>query len=239
MSNIKLTQEIIVNYLKNYGFIFADSEIYGGLAHAWDYGPIGVLLKNNIKKVWWDEFVTKVPNSIGLDCAIINNPKTYIASGHLKNFSDLLLDCKNCKERFRADKLINDFDNSINVSESTPLEKIDEIITKNHIVCPNCQKFNWTNTRKFNLMFKTFIGVEENTKSTVYLRPETCQPIFMNFLNVSRTTRMKLPFSICQIGKSFRNEITPGNFIFRTREFEQMEIEYFTYPQKSMKEFDE
>jgi len=232
----KYSQEKIVNFLKQYGFVFPDSEIYGGLANAWDYGPLGVLFKNNLKALWWKEFVTKVSNSVGLDCAIINNPKTYVASGHLANFSDPLIDCKACKQRFRADKLLEE--KGISASESLTNEKLMELIKENHIVCPNCGKSDWTDIRKFNLMFKTYIGVTEDTSSTVYLRPETCQPIFTNFMNVVRTSRQKLPFSICQIGKSFRNEITPGNFVFRTREFEQMEIEYFTYPQQSMQDFD-
>jgi len=229
------SQDVIVNFLKTYGFVYPDSEIYGGLANAWDYGPLGVLLKNNIKSLWWREFVTKLPNSYGLDSAIINNPKTYVASGHLANFSDPLIDCKACKMRFRADKLLEE--KGVSASESLPSDKLYELIVENQIVCPNCGKMEWTPIRKFNLMFKTFIGVTEDTTSTVYLRPETCQPIFTNFNNIVRTTRAKLPFAVCQIGKSFRNEITPSNFIFRTREFEQMEIEYFTYPERSMDDF--
>lgn len=229
-------QEEIVQFLKNYGFIYPDSEIYGGLSNAWDYGPVGVLLKNNLKNVWWTEFVTKTKNAVGLDCAIINNPKTYIASGHLANFSDPLIDCKYCKQRFRADKLLEE--KNISASESMSNEHLLDLIKQNNIVCPNCGKMEWTPIKKFNLMFKTFIGVTEDTLNTVYLRPETCQPIFTNFANVVRTSRMKLPFSICQIGKSFRNEISPGNFIFRTREFEQMEIEYFTHSEQSMDDFE-
>ncbi|MDE6473354.1 MAG: glycine--tRNA ligase [Ureaplasma sp.] len=227
---MKFKQEEIINHLKNYGFVFNSSEIYNGLSNAWDYGPLGVLLKNNIKQKWWKEFVTKSTDMVGLDSSIILNPLVWEASGHLKNFSDPLIDCKNCKNRFRADKLIEEFLN-ISVSENTDQKTLEELMQK--IKCPNCAKKDWTEIRKFNLMYKTYQGVVENAKSELYLRPETAQGIFINFKNIQRSMRLKLPFGVAQIGKSFRNEITPGNFIFRTREFEQMEIEYFFNPKKS------
>ena len=208
MKNTEKTMDKIVALCKNRGIIFAGSEIYGGLANTWDYGPLGVELKNNIKKAWWKKFVQENPYNVGQDAAILMNPQTWVASGHLAGFSDPLMDCKECKERFRADKLIED--------KSIP--------------CPTCGKHNFTDIRQFNLMFKTFQGVTEDAKNTVYLRPETAQGIFTNFVNTQRTTRRKLPFGVCQIGKSFRNEITPGNFIFRVREFEQMELEFFCKP---------
>ena len=238
IKNKNYSQEIIVNHLKNYGFVFSNSEIYNGLANAWDYGPLGVNLKNNIKKLWWREFVTKDPDVVGLDSAILMNPMVWKASGHLANFSDPLIDCKNCKTRYRADKLIEDAGVPETVSESTSNEQIQEILQKYHVVCPNCQAFNWTDVRHFNLMFKTFQGVLEDASSTLYLRPETAQGIFVNFKNVQRTMRLKVPFGIGQIGKSFRNEITPGNFIFRTREFEQMELEFFTDENNAYQDFD-
>ncbi len=235
---MKYTQEQIVNYLKNYGFVFQSSEIYNGLANAWDYGPLGVLLKQNIKNLWWNEFVTKQSNVVGLDSSIILNPNVWKASGHLSNFSDPLIDCKKCKSRFRADKLIEQNVKNANVGDNTPFEELERIIKDNNIKCPNCGGLDWTGIRKFNLMFKTFQGVTEDTTSTLYLRPETAQGIFINFMNVQRSLRMKVPFGIGQIGKAFRNEITPGNFIFRTREFEQMELEYFCVPSESEKDFE-
>ncbi|MDR2462054.1 MAG: glycine--tRNA ligase [Mycoplasmataceae bacterium] len=235
---MKNNQDDIVNFLKKYGFIFQGSEIYGGLANSWDYGPIGVLLKNNLKSLWWREFVTKNPEAVGLDSAIILNPKVWDASGHLANFSDPLIDCKKCCQRFRADKLIEENVKNASVTEASPLDELKKCIVDNHIKCPACGSQDWTDIRKFNLMFKTFQGVTEDALTTLYLRPETAQGIFINFANVQRTTRMKLPFAVCQIGKAFRNEITPGNFIFRTREFEQMEIEYFCFPEQSSEIFD-
>ncbi|MDR0545509.1 MAG: glycine--tRNA ligase [Mycoplasmataceae bacterium] len=235
---MKNKQDIYVNYLKQYGFVFANSEIYGGLANTWDYGPLGVLLKQNIKSLWWKEFVTKDKHVVGFDSAILTNNQVLKASGHLANFSDPLVDCKECKNRFRADKLIEQADLGISINENTNQDTLYQILVDNRIKCPNCQKSNWTKIRKFNLMFETKQGVVEDDKNTIYLRPETAQGIFINFLNVQRTLRLKLPFGIGQIGKAFRNEITPGNFIFRTREFEQMELEYFVEPKDSDKIFD-
>ena len=232
-----IEQSTIVNFLKNYGFVFANSEIYNGLANAWDYGPLGVLLRKNIKDLWWKRFVTTQSNIVGLDSSIIYNPLVWKASGHIQNFSDPLIDCKECKIRLRADKLIEDFDSKIIVNENDDESVLLNIINKNKIKCPNCQSFNWTNIRKFNLMFKTYQGVVEDDLNTLYLRPETAQGIFINFKNILRTTRMKIPFGVAQIGKAFRNEITPGNFIFRTREFEQMEIEYFIKKDDAKKTF--
>ena len=237
-SENKLKQETIVNHLKNYGFVYPGSEIYGGLSNTWDYGPVGVLLKNNIKHLWWKEYVTKQGNSVGLDSSIILNPQVWKASGHLTNFSDPLIDCKQCRNRFRVDKLIEEKLN-IHVSEGATFEELEKIIHDNHLVCPVCGKEDWTEIRKFNLMFKTYQSVLQDASSEVYLRPETAQGIFINFMNAQRTSRMKLPFSICQIGKAFRNEITPGNFIFRTREFEQMECEHFCYPDYADTAFEE
>lgn len=234
-----LPQEQIVNFLKNYGFIFPGSEIYNGLANSWDYGPLGVLLKNNLKSLWWREFVTKNPQAVGLDSSILLNPNVWKTSGHVANFSDPLIDCKKCGQRFRADKLIEENCKNINVSESTSLAKLKEIIDENNIKCPCCGSKEWTDVRKFNLMFRTFQGVTEDSSSVIYLRPETAQGIFINFSQIQRTTRLKLPFCVCQIGKAFRNEITPGNFIFRTREFEQMEIEYFCKPEQSADIFEQ
>ena len=233
MSNEAKTMDKIVALCKNRGFVYAGSEIYGGLANSWDYGPLGVEFKNNVKKAWWKKFVTECPYNVGLDSAIIMNPQTWVASGHLGGFSDPLMDCKACKARHRADKLIEDyaFENKLDVNPAGWTdEEMSAYITENHIKCPVCGAEDFTSIRKFNLMFKTFIGVTEDSTNTVYLRPETAQGIFVNFKNVARTTRRKLPFGIGQIGKSFRNEITPGNFIFRTREFEQMELEFFCKP---------
>lgn len=232
----KIEQKDITNHLKNTGFVYQSSEIYNGLSNSWDYGPLGVLLKNNLKKLWWKHFVTKQHNVVGLDSSIIINPNVWKASGHLDNFSDPLIDCKECKSRFRADKLVEEF-TKISVNESTTNEEFQKILESEKISCPKCKKRNWTDIRSFNLMFKTFQGVVENSTSELYLRPETAQGIFINFKNVQRTSRQKIPFGIAQIGKSFRNEITPGNFIFRTREFEQMEIEFFIHPSDYEKEF--
>ena len=233
MSNEAKTMDKIVALCKNRGFVFAGSEIYGGLSNSWDYGPLGVEFKNNVKKAWWKKFVTECPYNVGLDSAIIMNPQTWVASGHLGGFSDPLMDCRACKARHRADKLIEDyaFQNKLDVNPAGWTdEQMSAYIAENHIKCPDCGAEDFTPIRKFNLMFKTFIGVTEDSANTVYLRPETAQGIFVNFKNVARTTRKKLPFGIGQIGKSFRNEITPGNFVFRTREFEQMELEFFCKP---------
>ena len=233
MLNSEKTMEKIVNICKNRGFVYAGSEIYGGLSNSWDYGPLGVEFKNNVKRAWWKKFVQESPYNVGLDSAIIMNPQTWVASGHLGGFSDPLMDCKVCRARHRADKLIEDyiFQNNLDVNPAGwSDDEMMAYIKENHIVCPDCGSGDFTSIRKFNLMFKTFIGVTEESSSTVYLRPETAQGIFVNFNNVARTTRKKLPFGIGQIGKSFRNEITPGNFVFRTREFEQMELEFFCKP---------
>ena len=229
----KLTMDKIVGLCKNRGYVYPGSEIYGGLANTWDYGPLGVELKNNIKKAWMKKFVQESKYNVGLDSAILMNSKTWEASGHLSNFSDPLLDCKECKTRHRADKLIEEWAHEQGkdmIADGMSDEQMINFIKENHITCPNCGKENFTDIRKFNLMFKTFQGVTEDTTSTIYLRPETAQGIFVNFKNVMRTTRRKLPMGIAQIGKSFRNEITPGNFTFRTREFEQMELEFFCKP---------
>ena len=235
MKNTEKTMDKIVALCKNRGIIFAGSEIYGGLANTWDYGPLGVELKNNIKKAWWKKFVQENPYNVGQDAAILMNPQTWVASGHLAGFSDPLMDCKECKERFRADKLIEDWCQTNGVELPKPIDafsqqEMKDFIEDKNIPCPTCGKHNFTDIRQFNLMFKTFQGVTEDAKNTVYLRPETAQGIFTNFVNTQRTTRRKLPFGVCQIGKSFRNEITPGNFIFRVREFEQMELEFFCKP---------
>ncbi|NLL44134.1 MAG: glycine--tRNA ligase [Mollicutes bacterium] len=222
--------EKIVNLCKQYGFIFQGSEIYDGLANTWDYGPLGVELKNNIKKAWLKKFVQENPYNVGMDSAILMNPKTWEASGHLSNFNDPLIDCKECKTRHRADKLIEEFTEGKITVDGWSNEKLIEYIKENNVKCPKCGKVNYTDIRQFNLMFKTFQGVVEDSANTIYLRPETAQGIFVNFLNVQRSMRLKIPFGIAQIGKSFRNEITPGNFIFRTREFEQMELEFFCKP---------
>ena len=235
MKNSEKTMEKIVALCKGRGFIFSGSEIYGGLANTWDYGPLGVELKNNVKKAWWKKFVQENPYNVGLDAAILMNPQVWVASGHVGGFSDPLMDCKEGKERFRADKVIEDWcqENSFELGHSVDAMSQAEMkafVEEHNICCPTCGMFNWTDIRQFNLMFKTFQGVTEDAKNTVYLRPETAQGIFVNFQNVQRTTRRKLPFGVCQIGKSFRNEITPGNFTFRTREFEQMELEFFCKP---------
>ena len=233
MDNQQKTMDKIVALCKSRGFIYAGSEIYGGLSNSWDYGPLGVEFKNNVKRAWWKKFVQENRYNVGLDSAIIMNPQTWVASGHLGGFSDPLMDCKVCKSRHRADKLIEDyvFQNGLDVNPAGWTdEEMSAYIKENHIVCPDCGSGDFTSIRKFNLMFKTFIGVTEDSTNTVYLRPETAQGIFVNFQNVARTTRRKLPFGVGQIGKSFRNEITPGNFVFRTREFEQMELEFFCKP---------
>ncbi|HOC98136.1 MAG TPA: glycine--tRNA ligase [Bacilli bacterium] len=226
---VKITMDELVAYLKHQGFVFQGSEIYGGLANSWDYGPLGVEVLNNIKKAWWKKFVQESPYNVGLDSSIILSPLVWEASGHLKSFSDPLVDCKACKMRFRADKLIEDFDSTVNV-EKMKDDDLDKFIEEHKVPCPNCGKADFTKIRKFNLMYKTYQGVVEDSTSVVYLRPETAQGIFVNFKNVQRTTRKKVPFGIAQIGKAFRNEITPGNFIFRTREFEQMEMQFFCKP---------
>ena len=225
-----LTMDKIVNLCKARGFVFPGSEIYGGLANSWDYGPIGSELKKNIKDLWWKRFVHENEYNIGIDAAIIMNPKVWQASGHLTNFSDPLIDCKSCKQRFRADHLIEEASNGTVSAEGMSREDMEKYIQDNKIKCPNCGHSNFTGLRNFNLMFKTFMGVTEDAKSEVYLRPETAQAMFVDYKNVVRTQRPKMPFGIAQMGRSFRNEITPGNFIFRTREFEQMELEFFCKP---------
>ncbi len=222
-----LNMEELVNYCKNYGFVFQGSEIYDGLANTWDFGPLGVELKKNIKRAWLKKFIQEDMNVVGLDSAILMNPKVWEASGHLSTFSDPLIDCKNCNSRFRADKLLEDI--NVDVSKMSKDDLI-ESIEKNNIKCPKCGKHDFTKIREFNLMFKTFQGVTEETKNTIYLRPETAQGMFVNFMNIQRSMRLKIPFGVGQIGKSFRNEITPGNFLFRVREFEQMELEFFCKP---------
>ncbi len=229
------TMEKIVALAKNRGFVYPGSEIYGGLANTWDYGNLGVELKNNVKKAWWQKFVQESPYNVGVDCAILMNSQTWVASGHLGGFSDPLMDCKQCKERFRADKLIEDYNDEHGIEiegsvDGWSQEEMKQYIEDKHICCPSCGAHDFTDIRQFNLMFKTFQGVTEDAKNTVYLRPETAQGIFVNFKNVQRTSRKKVPFGIGQVGKSFRNEITPGNFTFRTREFEQMELEFFCKP---------
>jgi len=241
MANDAKTMDKIVALCKNRGFVYPGSEIYGGLSNSWDYGPLGVEFKNNVKKAWWKKFVTECPYNVGLDSAIIMNPQTWVASGHLGGFSDPLMDCKVCKSRHRADKLIEDyvFQNNLDLNPAGwSDEEMSNYIKENKIACPSCGSLDFTSIRKFNLMFKTFIGVTEESTNTVYLRPETAQGIFVNFKNVARTTRRKMPFGVGQIGKSFRNEITPGNFVFRTREFEQMELEFFCKPGTDMEWFE-
>ena len=233
----KIDMDKLVNYCKQYGFIFQGSEIYGGLSNTWDYGPLGVELKNNIRKSWWDRFIKNDPNNYGLDSAILMNPEVWVASGHVSSFTDPLIDCKKCKSRFRADKLIEDFTKGQETGDGWSNEKLEEFIKDNKIVCPKCGSLDYTNIRKFNLLFETHQGVTDDAKSTVYLRGETAQGIFVNFQNVQRTMRAKLPFGIGQTGKSFRNEITPGNFTFRTREFEQMELEFFCKPDSDLEWF--
>ncbi len=233
MEESKVTMEKLVNLCKGRGYLFPGSEIYGGLANSWDYGPLGVEFKNNVKKAWWKRFVQENKYNVGLDSAIIMNPETWVASGHVGGFSDPLMDCKQCKTRHRADKLIEDyaFNNGTNDNPAGwTFEEMAKFIKEKNIACPDCGGHDFTEIKKFNLMFKTFIGVTEDSSSTAYLRPETAQGIFVNFNNVARSTRRKIPFGIGQIGKSFRNEITPGNFIFRIREFEQMELEFFCKP---------
>ena len=225
--------ETLVNLCKSRGYIYPGSEIYGGLANTWDYGPLGVELKNNVKNLWRKKFIQEKKDIVGLDAAILMNPETWVASGHLSSFSDPLIDCKECKTRHRADKLIEEWAHNNGedlVADGWTDEELINYIQDNKIVCPNCGKTNFTNIRKFNLMFKTFQGVTEDSTSTVYLRPETAQGIFVDFKNILRTTRKKMPMGIAQVGKAFRNEITPGNFTFRTREFEQMELEFFCKP---------
>ena len=236
--NTKVTMDKLVALCKNRGFIFPGSEIYGGLANAWDYGPLGVEYKNNVKRAWWRKFVQECPYNVGMDSAILMNPETWVASGHVGNFNDPLMDCKACKARFRADKLIEDYAFQHNLEDVHPdgwtNEQMFDYINEHDIVCPECGKKDFTTIRKFNMMFKTYQGVNEDTAAELYLRPETAQGIFVNFKNVQRSMRKKIPFGIAQIGKSFRNEITPGNFTFRTREFEQMELEFFCEPGKDI-----
>ena len=241
LENSKKSMDTIVALAKGRGFVYPGSEIYGGLANSWDYGPLGVELKNNIKRAWLKKFVQECPYNVGLDSAILMNPETWVASGHLGGFSDPLMDCKSCKTRHRADKLIEDYvaengldDNPAAMSD----EEMMQYIKDKGIACPNCGSHDFTDIRKFNLMFKTFQGVTEDSTSTLYLRPETAQGIFVNFKNIARTTRKKIPFGVAQIGKSFRNEITPGNFIFRIREFEQMELEFFCKPGTDLEWFE-
>lgn len=234
LKNSEKTMEQIVTLCKNRGYVYAGSEIYGGLSNAWDYGPLGVELKNNIKRAWWKKFVQQSPYNVGLDSAILMNPRVWEVSGHVGGFSDPLMDCRSCKTRHRADELIEASGVSPN---GWDFAKMQEYIKENNISCPNCGESDFTDIRSFNLMFKTFQGVTEDQKSELYLRPETAQGIFINFANVQRTTRKKLPFGIAQIGKSFRNEITPGNFIFRIREFEQMELEFFCKPGEDLNWF--
>ena len=236
------TMDKIVALAKSRGFVHPGSEIYGGLANTWDFGILGVELKNNIKQAWWQKFVKESPTNVGVDCAILMNPQTWVASGHLGSFSDPLMDCKECHERFRADKIIEDYVQEKGIKLESAVdgwtqEQMKNFIEENQIPCPSCGKHNFTDIRQFNLMFKTFQGVTEDAKNTVYLRPETAQGIFVNFKNVQRTSRKKIPFGICQVGKSFRNEITPGNFIFRVREFEQMEMEFFCEPDTDLEWF--
>jgi len=241
MLNSEKTMEKIVALCKGRGYVYAGSEIYGGLANTWDYGPLGVEFKNNVKKAWWKKFIQDTNLNVGLDCAILMNPETWVASGHVGSFSDPLMDCKECKARHRADKLIEDFAHEKGedvVVDGWSKEVMEKYIADNGITCPACGKKNFTDIREFNLMFKTFQGVTEDSSSVVYLRPETAQGIFVNFKNVQRTSRKKVPFGIGQIGKSFRNEITPGNFTFRTREFEQMELEFFCKPGTDLEWYD-
>ena len=233
MNNTEKTMDKIVALCKNRGFVYSGSEIYGDLVYTWDYGPLGSELKNNVKRAWWKTFLHESRYNVGLDCAILMNPEVWVASGHASTFNDPLIDCKACKMRHRADKLIEDFvkENELDVKvEAMSQEEMMAFIRENSVPCPGCGKSDFTDIRKFNLMFKTFQGVTEDSAAQIYLRPETAQGIFVNFKNVQRTSRKKVPFGIAQIGKSFRNEITPGNFIFRTREFEQMELEFFCKP---------
>ena len=241
LENSKKSMDTIVALAKGRGFVYPGSEIYGGLANSWDYGPLGVELKNNIKRAWLKKFVQECPYNVGLDSAILMNPETWVASGHLGGFSDPLMDCKSCKTRHRADKLIEDYVAENGLSDNPAAmsdEEMMQYIKDKGIACPNCGSQDFTDIRKFNLMFKTFQGVTEDSTSTLYLRPETAQGIFVNFKNIARTTRKKIPFGVAQIGKSFRNEITPGNFIFRIREFEQMELEFFCKPGTDLEWFE-
>ena len=241
LENSKKSMDTIVALAKGRGFVYPGSEIYGGLANSWDYGPLGVELKNNIKRAWLKKFVQECPYNVGLDSAILMNPETWVASGHLGGFSDPLMDCKSCKTRHRADKLIEDYVAENGLSDNPAAmsdEEMMQYIKDKGIACPNCGSRDFTDIRKFNLMFKTFQGVTEDSTSTLYLRPETAQGIFVNFKNIARTTRKKIPFGVAQIGKSFRNEITPGNFIFRIREFEQMELEFFCKPGTDLEWFE-
>ena len=236
-SEKKVTMEDLVNYSKQYGFIYAGSEIYGGLANSWDYGPLGALLKQNVKDAWWQKFIRECPYNYGLDSAILMNPKVWVASGHVANFADPLIDCKHCKSRHRADKLVEDFTHGEITGDGMSNEELIAFIKEHGITCPKCGSDEFTDIRKFNLLFETSQGVTEDTKSTIYLRGETAQGIFVNFKNVERSMRAKIPFGIGQYGKSFRNEITPGNFIFRVREFEQMELEFFCKPNTDLEWF--
>jgi len=233
----KLTMEELVNYSKQYGYIYQGSEIYGGLANAWDYGPLGALLKQNVKNAWWQKFIQECPYNYGLDSAILMNPKVWVASGHVASFSDPLIDCKSCKSRHRADKLIEDATGGEVTGDGMSNDELISLIKEKEIACPKCGSKEFTDIRKFNLLFETYQGVTEDAKNKVYLRGETAQGIFVNFKNVERSMRAKLPFGIGQYGKSFRNEITPGNFIFRTREFEQMELEFFCKPDTDLEWF--
>jgi glycyl-tRNA synthetase len=242
LKNTEKTMDKIVALCKGRGFVFPGSEIYGGLANSWDYGPLGVELKNNVKRAWWKKFVQENPHNVGLDSAILMNPRIWAASGHVATFNDPLIDCKACKMRHRADKLAEEWNQENGVTDVT-VEALDNdaliaYIRAREIPCPGCGKSDFTDIRKFNLMFKTFQGVNEDSAAQIYLRPETAQGIFVNFKNIQRTTRRKIPFGVCQVGKSFRNEITPGNFIFRIREFEQMELEFFCKPGTDLKWFD-
>ena len=235
------TMEKIVALCKNRGFVYPGSDIYGGLANSWDYGPLGVLLKNNVKQAWWKKFVQENPYNVGLDCAILMNPRVWEASGHVGGFNDPQMDCKSCKSRYRADNLVEDWNKEQGIAlsiEGWSNDQLMDYIREKNIPCPKCGGHDFTDIRKFNLMFKTFQGVTEDSQAQIYLRPETAQGIFVNFKNVQRTTRKKVPFGVCQIGKSFRNEITPGNFIFRIREFEQMELEFFCKPNTDLEWFE-
>ena len=232
-----MKMEDVVNYAKQYGFIFQGSEIYGGLSNTWDYGPIGKELKENIRRAWWKKFIQENPYNYGLDAAILMNPEVWVASGHVASFADPLIDCKKCKSRYRADKLVEDFTEGKETGDGWDNKKLENFISDNNICCPKCGSNEFTDIRKFNLLFETHIGVTEDTKNICYLRGETAQGIFTNFLNVQRSMRLKVPFGIGQTGKSFRNEITPGNFIFRTREFEQMELEFFCKPNTDLEWF--
>lgn len=235
LKNSEKTMEKIVALCKGRGFVYSGSEIYGGLSNTWDYGPLGVEFKNNVKKAWWKKFVQENPYNVGLDCAILMNPQVWVASGHVGGFSDPLMDCKDCKTRHRADKLIEDQTGTS--PEGWDFERMKQFVVERDVKCPDCGSKNFTDIRNFNLMFKTFQGITDDNKNEIYLRPETAQGIFVNFANVQRTTRRKVPFGVAQVGKSFRNEITPGNFVFRTREFEQMELEFFCKPDTDLEWF--